>query len=162
MAMFVIVGGKMMSQSDFERLLFRDTEMNHNEVLGYKGDDKIRVVMKAPLQQAEIKLIGKDLESMQAIVGGDIDCIPLGTTNLDLYHHSTGKMEKLMPNLKYEENGKVLDIMVGTVFVSKVLDGEEVSLAPHECFQAITELEKLSIKSANEALHFRVQVDRMY
>lgn len=67
-----------------------------------------------------------------------------------------------MPNLKHVDGQRILDITVGTIVVSKVVGDKEESLTSDECFKAIMELDNLSIKSREEALHYKAQLDRMF
>lgn len=81
MATFVILNGHRMTMDQFEQLL--QSNLKKQEILSYNGEDKLRVVVKEPLKEPEIKLIKNDYKSMQAIVGGSFECIPFGKTGLD-------------------------------------------------------------------------------
>lgn len=165
MATFVLIGGNLMGGDEFLQSIkeLHETDEKKNEILSYNGDEKVRVVVKEPLKQPEIILIGKGYQETQKVVGGRFECIPLGQTELDIYVHEDGKAEGLTPNLKLMHQDQIYDICVGTVMIGKIDgEGEIVSLTPNDCFQAITELEKIAVKTEREALHFKRQLDNLY
>lgn len=136
--------------------------MEQKEVLAYRDTDKCRVIVKEPLKEPVIKLIGIDNEDTQKEVGGNFECIPLGQTYMDIYINENGKYEDLMPNLKRLHQGKIYDIVVGTILINKIDDeGIAVGLTPDECFQAIMELNKIAIHTEREALHFKRQLEKL-
>ena len=134
------------------------------EVLSSKDETKIRVVVKEPLKPAEIRLIDNDLSSMQQVVGGDIEVIPFPYNQMfDIYLNEEGKLNRLKPNLRLEHNGEMYDVVVGTVFISKVNEeGEAVSLELSECFQILTEIDKMAIQSVGEQNLFDNDLERIW
>ena len=83
-------------------------------------------VVKAIVIEAgnpEVKIIEQldaSLESMQAIVGGWLEAVPL-TPNIILWINEEGKMMDLEPNFALTApNGKALDIIVGNVVITGV------------------------------------------
>lgn len=138
-------------------------ERDYNEVLTYKGEDKLRVVVKEPLKEPEIRLIGKELADLQAVVEGHIEAIPFVDTNLCIYLNEEGKLKGLMPNLYLSHLGHIYDVVVGTVVVCKIdEEGNDVSLDQHECFQVILELERMAIRTEAEALLIKKQIEFMF
>lgn len=91
-------------------------------------EEKIRVVIIEPFEQPRIAMIGKDLESIQAIVDGYIEVISanqafFGRVFKDylIVLNEEGKLRGLPMNLQIRN-----DFIVGTVFICKK-DGEELA-----------------------------------
>jgi hypothetical protein len=91
-----------------------------------KRDSQIRVVVAEPNRPAEVRMIGRSLDAMQAIVGGYIEHVFWG--KLDVYLNEEGRLTGHPPN-------RVVggyDI-VGTLFVSRSdAEGEQVSQSESE------------------------------
>jgi len=87
----------------------------------------IRVVVAEPNRPAEIRMIGRSLKIMQAIVGGYIERVPWG--DLDVCFNEEGRGEQLPPNRVVAGYP-----IFGTLFVSRtdVEEGESVSLSEAE------------------------------
>lgn len=78
----------------------------------------IHILVLRPGQEPASETITGTLESMQAVVGGPLQGIPL-TMDLDLYCHDEGKLQALSPNrLLRDDDGIVYDVVVGTAFVA--------------------------------------------
>ena len=78
---------------------------------------KIRVLMCEVGKECEVKEIESGLESLQAIVGGLIECYPIGE-NLDLVLNEEGKMMQLPWNRPlFDQDGKVFDLVAGPCFL---------------------------------------------
>lgn len=89
---------------------------------------KIKVLVKEPYKEPYVKEIKDELEDMQEIVGGLIDCIDFPKTrDVTLYVNDEGKLDKLQGNFWLPEYE---DCVVGTCFVAGFDEetGESVSL----------------------------------
>lgn len=112
--------------------------------------DSIRVVVKKPLLDPEVCYIPNNLETKQKIVGGNIEVIPY-ENGIDIYLNEEGKLMGLSPNLKLFHNGHLYDVLVGTVFFSKINDeGEAISLELDECLNVIIGISDMAIKTEEE------------
>ena len=95
---------------------------------------EIRVLIvehdKAPVE----KVIKNELEALQEIVGGYIECLPLDDETTIICNEE-GKINGLPLNRPlYTDDGKLYDIIVGTFIISgdDVKNGEFVSLGDEQ------------------------------
>lgn len=79
-----------------------------------KKVNEIKVIIKEPGKEPEVKLIANTLEAKQQIVGGYIQVVPFTTQEYILICNEEGKLEGLKPNIQIPG-----DIIVGTVIVVK-------------------------------------------
>jgi hypothetical protein len=114
-----------------------------------KEQDIIKVVIVEPLKKPYVKVIKNDLEPMQEIVGGYIECVPVypennGNPGLDIVLNEEGKINgKSKPNRLYADGE---DVLFGTFFVTKSNeDGEFISLSDEECEEAINKYSEIEI-----------------
>lgn len=118
--------------------------------------EKIKIVVKKPMQQPEILEVENTLEEKQRIVGGYIEYVPFG--EYDMFLNEEGKLERLKPNLKFSN-----DVVVGTIYISKANDeGEAVSLSDEECNEIISILQKYTITSEKESQHYENMIKAMF
>ena len=82
----------------------------------------MRILVVEPERRPEVREIDGSLKSMQEIVGGLIQPIPLiGDFDTVLVCHDEGKLLKLPANRGLrDENGKIYDIVCGTFFICGV------------------------------------------
>lgn len=101
---------------------------------------KLTVVIVPPNEDAYVKAIGADLESMQKEVDGYIEVVkPYGDGSVVLVCDEEGKIKgsKKINRLISDKRGYVIDAIFGTFFVAGA-DGEEfVSLTPEQVEQFI-------------------------
>lgn len=88
---------------------------------------KIRVIVKQPFKELEVKEIENTLTSLKEIVDGYIECVPFPRVNgVDLIVNEEGKLDRLDGNFyipHYE------DCIVGTAIITSYnKDGEFISL----------------------------------
>lgn len=112
----------------------------------------MRVVVKHPGMAPEIREIGNDLDSMQAVIAhGDFSMIELvagGPEGLDLWANEEGKYaskggEYLAPNVEIFDGR---DYVMGTVFIAASDDeGEAIGLDPHQTARAIAWLNEHAV-----------------
>lgn len=91
---------------------------------------KLRVVVAEPGKPAEIREIDNTLEAMQAVVGGNLECLPICTGH-DVWINEEGKLLGLEPNRMIATghgDGSAWDV-VGTLFVADSDCGETISLS---------------------------------
>jgi len=87
--------------------------------------NSIRVVKVAPKLPPEVVLVENQLDALQALVGGNIEAVPL-EGGLTLVCNEEGKLLDLPANTIIPEIG---DWVAGTFFVTKTTDdGEFASL----------------------------------
>lgn len=78
-------------------------------------DKKLKILVKEPYKAPYVKEIDGSLESMQKIVGGYIECVPMPTVDgVDLYVNEEGKLEAQLGNFWLPEYE---DCAVGTCFM---------------------------------------------
>jgi len=83
-------------------------------------EDKIRIMVIAPAEDAYITEIDNTLEAEQEIVGGYIECIsPFSDMDVDLVCNEEGKLLGLMPNryLTTKDTKERFDLIAGTCFL---------------------------------------------
>lgn len=95
------------------------------------------VIIKEPNSEPVISNIDSDLNTLQKLVGGYIECIKFDT-NFVIIVDEEGYIKRLTPNIKY--CGKVL---VGTIVISSIKNGEFVSL-PQKSINNIIEYLKIA------------------
>ncbi|MFQ3543685.1 DUF3846 domain-containing protein [Halobacillus rhizosphaerae] len=78
---------------------------------------KIQIIkIKTGKQSPTIEEIENDLESMQKIVGGYIECVNIPDTQIDLWINEEGKINEMEQNMLLLNNDKPYDIICGDVF----------------------------------------------
>lgn len=96
--------------------------------------DKIKVVILEPNEVPRIETIDNRLETLQAIVGGDIELIP--TNDYDILVNAEGKFIDLEPNFALY-GGR--DFVAGTaIFISTDYETEDFTSLPEEQIKFIT------------------------
>lgn len=100
----------------------------------------MKVVVKKPLQEAEVKEIGEELENLQEIVGGYIECVNI-TDDILCVCNEEGKLEGLTPN--FILGG---DVVVGDVFFCSLNDeGDFISLNDEQIELVMTAMHLLGL-----------------
>lgn len=110
---------------------------------------RIRVVFARPKERAKIVEIAADLAALQALVGGNLELVPMGHfpefqrdrafDGLHGYVHETGKLDGLAPNLRIAD-----DVFVGPFVISKIGDeGDELGLSASEAEAARDAIDRL-------------------
>lgn len=90
------------------------------------------IVKKVGEEPNVIELESLDLEKMQSLVGGYIECLSVSPT-VDMWLNDEGKLHGLPTNMFLcKENGEVLDTIQGDVFFASNSDGETVGLSDDE------------------------------
>lgn len=85
----------------------------------------MKVIFVRPGYEAEVKIIGKDLASMQSIVGGNIEAVYFFDDPVAIICNEDGKINNLPPNRALTDSvGQVLDVIAGDFFVCG-LSGED-------------------------------------
>ncbi len=114
-----------------------------------KEHEKIKVLVKEPYKEPYVKVIEKDLENYQEIVGGLIECVEMpNVKGVDLYVNEEGKLQGLQGNFWLPEYE---DCVVGTCYMVgyNANTGDNVS---------ITEQQISNCKKYIE--HFKIPNDR--
>lgn len=89
----------------------------------------MKVVVKKPNENPFIKEIDGSLESMQSVVGGYIETLPLDRdAKYIIVLNEEGKLIGLDPNFQYGRS----DVIVGTVFICKNGNGNLEGLTDEE------------------------------
>lgn len=79
---------------------------------------KIKAIILEPGKEAYVKEIGRDLASMQQIVGGLIQAVYPFEEEVCIVVNDEGKITGLPLNRAlFDENGKVYDIIAGTAVI---------------------------------------------
>ena len=106
----------------------------------YKSEELNRVLYKVPGDRPIILEIEKNLKAEQELVGGLIEAVDF-TDNTCLICNEEGKLQALMPNLKYGR-----EFIVGNVFVIGCTeDGEFRSLTDKEIEECVDKLNEMDI-----------------
>lgn len=80
--------------------------------------ETIKVIILEAGKEAYVKEIGRELESMQTVVGGLIQAIYPFDEEVCLVVNDEGKIAGLPLNRAlFDDNGKVYDIIAGTAFI---------------------------------------------
>lgn len=112
-------GDHILDADNFTEVVF---EAKENE------SEKIKVVLLGPGKVARVTEINSSLESMQSIVGGNIDVRSL--PNALIIHNREGKQNGLPFNRGLcDESGKVTDIIAGTCFICDSKEDEFIGLS---------------------------------
>lgn len=112
---------------------------------------KIKVILKEPMKNAQVMEIENTLEKKQKAVGGWLEYVPFGKTNLVMYANEEGKLERLEPNLRLNS-----DIVVGNVLITKIDEnGDDVDLNEKDIDLALSEINKIAIVTAKESQHYK-------
>ena len=90
-----------------------------NDIISLQGSGAMRVLIVEPERRPEVREIDGSLKSMQEIVGGLIQPIPLiGDPDIVLVCNDEGKLLNLPANRGLrDENGQIYDIVCGTFFI---------------------------------------------
>ena len=92
---------------------------------------KIKVIILEPTKKAFIKEIGNDLESMQKVIGGNIEVIYPFDDEVCLVCNEEGKIIGLPLNRAiYDNEGNIIDIIAGTAFICDCSKEDFQSLKP--------------------------------
>ena len=76
---------------------------------------------------AKVENINNDLKSLQRIVGGHIEVLPISNeVPLIAIVNETGKLDNLPPTAAFIVNNNIADIIVGNIIVCRV-DGENMA-----------------------------------
>lgn len=97
--------------------------------------EKIRVLIVEPGKYPRPASITKKLETYQDVVGGYIECIyPSYADKVGLVCNEEGKLDGLPLNraLRFEDSGKVYDVIAGTFFIVGLSDDDFRSLTDNE------------------------------
>lgn len=90
----------------------------------------MRVIVKRPRETAKVVDIDGSLQSLQDLVGGNIEMVSgviLGLPpGVDVYVNEEGKLLDLFPNLALRSQGKVFDVVLGTAVYASHDDVGEV------------------------------------
>ena len=116
---------------------------------------KIKIVYLEPGEKPEIKMIDNSLESMQSIVGGLIQYVPMPNKNdIDIWCNEEGKLMKLKPNLLLIQKtsfGIYKDVIVGPVFfASSNENGKIVSLNDEQIKDVLDFCKLYSLEQSEE------------
>ena len=90
----------------------------------------MKIVVKNPNEAAEVREVeALELRTMQEIVGGYVQMLPVEGIDVDLWCNEEGKLEGREPNIAIAGPEGVFDIVVGTAFFAEGDDeGDEVGL----------------------------------
>ena len=111
-------------------------------------NSKLRVIVKEPGKDFEVREIVDDLSSFQKIVGGLIQYIPWFIDDLELvcYGNDEGKLDGLAPNFAYLYEGEIIDVMAGTaVFMRSDDEGGNLSVIDSDIGGLREELKKRTL-----------------
>ncbi len=97
------------------------------------NDNPIKVLVVEPGKDPYVQEIDGSLKSMQALVGGYIETVPIldepGPAPAEIVCNEEGKLLGLTPNrLLKDSRGVPYDVVCGTFFVAGVNDGDFASL----------------------------------
>jgi len=82
-------------------------------------EEKIKVILVEPGKRAEVKEIDSGLESLQKIVGGDIEAFYPFLDRVAIICNEEGKINALPLNRAvYDDDGEMIDIIAGTFIVA--------------------------------------------
>ncbi len=109
---------------------------------------EIRIVVKEPGKPAEVRMVENELEVLQKIVGGYLEMVvapELGMKDrLYAYVNEEGRLEGLDPSVVVKVNDREMQLLRGTLFLSKCDEqGEEVGLSMEEAERYRGALDKL-------------------
>lgn len=89
----------------------------------------MRVIVVEPAKEPVVKEIGRDLASMQKVVGGLIQAIYPFDDMVAVVVNEEGKLEGLPWNRVLVDGEKPVDVLVGTLFICGLSDGDFDSLS---------------------------------
>lgn len=93
----------------------------------------MRVLVVEPLERPIIKEIEGTLESMQRIVGGNIQAICPFNDSVNVITSDMGKLiEQPMNRVLRDMDGKIDDVICGTFFICGVSDQDFISLTDEQ------------------------------
>lgn len=97
----------------------------------FKGVLKMNVIIKEPFGTPQVRNITGNLEDLQKLVGGCIECVyDLDSENISMWCNDEGKLFGLLPNIWIYDRQ---DILVGTVvFTGNTEDGKTIGLTPEQ------------------------------
>lgn len=91
----------------------------------------MRVLLVEPQKAPYVKEVERDLESLQAMVGGYIQAVYPYTDPIALICNDDGKLIGLPPNRAlYDDNGEMYDIVVGTFLIVGLSEESFADLSP--------------------------------
>lgn len=93
----------------------------------------MKVIVIKPGEEATVKEIDSELESMQAVVGGMIEAIYPFADKVALVCNEEGKLVGLEPNFALVRNKRVMDVIVGTCFICGLGEEDFCSLSDELC-----------------------------
>ena len=124
-----------------------------------------KIVVKEPGKAPEVREVPKvNLEVMQEIVNGYVQYIPFPSLpHLDLFCNEEGKLEGLEPNILIaDKNGRIVDFIVGTVFVCKSNKrGNSIGLTDEEVEKVMKGLERMDIHDYMRP-HYKRSMQEMF
>lgn len=105
----------------------------------------MNVIVKQPFCPAQVQNITGNLEDLQRLVGGLIECVyDLDSENISIWCNDEGKLFGLLPNIWIYDRQ---DLIVGTVvFTGNTEDGETIGLTPEQQETVMQYIEKNNIK----------------
>lgn len=123
------------------------------------------IVVKAPGVAPVTRMVPKiKLPLMQKIVGGSIELQYLDTAagELDLWLNEEGKLERQTPNLAMIHEGRIVDVIVGTVFVcGSDGEGDSIGLTQEQAAAAIAKLNEITL-SPEQIIRFAAVIADMF
>ena len=101
----------------------------------------MKIIVKKVGRPCEVREVEKlELEDMQNLVGGFVECmrldfgIPEHTLEADVWLNEEGKLHKLPPNVVLFNEGGIVDAIVGDIFIADSNDeGETIGLSDEQC-----------------------------
>ena len=112
----------------------------------------MKIVKVEPGKKAEIAEIANDLEAMQALVGGNIECIYWHNGPVVIICNEEGKLRGLELNRALTtEDGRMCDVIAGTFFIAGVEGEEFIGLSDEQAeeFRAIYEKPEIFFRLGN-------------
>ena len=103
-------------------------------------ENKIKVVVVRPNEEARVEEIEQNLDSYQQIVDGWIECIYPFEEAVCLVCNDEGKFNGCLPNRALvDEDGNITDMIFGTFFIADC-SGEQFESLSEEQLKKYTEL----------------------
>lgn len=102
-------------------------------------------------EDSKLDVIDGDLQSMQDLVGGYIESVPL-SERMSLVCNEEGKIEGLKPNRILNVNGMAIDVICGTFFI--VGNGAED-------FRSLTDDELEEVHHMFDGKHDRIYLEKI-
>lgn len=83
-----------------------------------KKEQEIKVLYVEPLKAPKVMTIKNELETLQKMVGGYIECVNL-TDDIVIILNEEGKINNLLPNRAlYTSDGEMYDIIMGSFIIA--------------------------------------------